>query len=347
MKCMSITNLFICFIIGLIRVGAAEVLSVDTVWTQEQSGQPHNAFTDLIRYKGEWYMGFREGIMHHGGVQGKGQMRVLRSVDGENWTSAALFVLEEGDLRDAKFSITKDNELMLNTAIQVYHPKPDKHKNFAWFTTDGKNWSEPVQIGEPDIWIWSVTWHEGTAYGVGYPTTPAGKALTEGKTTLYKSEDGRKWEVLVRSFYAGNESAIAFKPDGTAVCLMRAGNAIGQAKAPFTDWTWKRTLNASGPDMICLPDGRFIVGCRSGWGTTKLFEINPDTGKTKPLLNLPARSDCSYPGLVLHNGILWVSYYTASDEAKDGSHGDERFLLPTEIRLAKVKLDPFVPNSPK
>jgi hypothetical protein len=335
---MILTVLAIVFVTPHAQAAEAELVSVQKVWGGELDEKPHKAFTDMIRFKGEWYMGFREGIMHHGGARGAGQMRILNSVDGEKWTSSALFVLEEGDLRDAKFSITKDNELMLNTAIQVYKPNPEKHKNFAWFSKDGKNWSEPVQIGEPDIWIWSVTWHDGIAYGVGYPTTPTAKKLTNNKTTLYRSEDGRKWEILIRSFYRGNESAISFKPDGTAVCLLRAGNAIGQAKAPYTEWSWKNTLNPGGPDMIYLPDGRLVVGCRSGWGTTKLFDINPDSGKTKELLSLPSRSDCSYPGLVWHDGLLWISYYTGSDEAKEGSYDDDRFLLPTEIRLAKVKI---------
>ncbi len=319
-------------------VSAVELVSVDTVWTHEQSGQPHNAFTDLIRFKGDWYLGFREALRHHGGLEGMGRLRVLRSQDGKTWESAGLFELEEGDLRDAKLSITKDHELMLNSAIQVYRPNPVKHKNFAWFSKDGRTWSAPVAFGEPDIWIWSVTWHEGVAYGVGYPTTPAGKKLTGGQTTLYRSEDGRKWEVLVRSFSKGNESAIAFKSDGTAVCLMRSGNAIGQAKAPYTDWAWKGSVNLGGPDMIRLPDGRFIAGGRSGWGSMNLFELDPDTGANQHLLSLPARGDSSYPGLVWHEGELWVSYYTGADDAKEGDRGP-RYTVPCEIRVARVRLD--------
>lgn len=317
---------------------AAELLSADTVWTGKESGQPHNAFTDLIRFHDHWYLGCREALRHHGGLEGMGRLRVLRSKDGKSWESVGLFDLEEGDLRDAKLSITRDNTLMLSSAIQVYRPAPVKHKNVAWFSRDGSTWSEPVPFGEPDIWIWSVTWHDGVAYGVGYPTTPSGKNLTGGQTTLYRSGNGRDWEVLVRSFSKGNESAISFKPDGTAVCLMRSGSGIGQAKPPYKDWTWKGSVNLGGPDMVRLPDGRFIAGGRSGWGSMNLFEVDPETGRTKLVLSLPARGDSSYPGLFWHDDALWVSYYSSSKDATAGDRGD-RYLVPCEVRLARVKLD--------
>ena len=40
----------------------------------------------------------------------------------------------------------------------------------AWFSKDGRDWSAPVNIGEPNNWLWRVTWHKGAAYGVGYAT---------------------------------------------------------------------------------------------------------------------------------------------------------------------------------
>ena len=42
-------------------------------------------------------------------------------------------------------------------------------------------------------------------------------------------------------------------------------------------------------------------------------------------LELPSGGDCSYPGMVWHEGLLWMSYYS-SHEGK------------TSIYLAKVRL---------
>ena len=312
-------------------IPTAELVSLQTIWTHEDSGQPHNAFTDMIRFQDRWYVGLREGQKHHGGLEGMGTMRVISSTEGETWTSAGHFVLPDGDLRDAKLSITPTGELMLNSAIQVYHPDPDLHRNYAWFSKDGTTWSQPVLIGESDIWIWSVAWHDGVAYGIGYPNRNSD--LEE--TRLYKSHDGRNWEVLVSALHHGTESSIAFNADETALCYLRAGEVIGQSQPPYTDWKWITTRDVGGPKLFELPEGRFIVGGRGGkWGEMKLFEIDPDNGNSRKLIELPASYDSSYPGIVYHEGLLWVSYYTSADDATEGG----RYRVPTEIRLAKIRL---------
>ncbi len=77
----------------------------------------HNAFTDLIRWRGKWYCTFREADGH---VGGDGKLRVLESADGKTWESVAL-VAEEGiDLRDPKLSITPDDRLMIVAGGSVY-----------------------------------------------------------------------------------------------------------------------------------------------------------------------------------------------------------------------------------
>ena len=45
------------------------------------------------------------------------------------------------------------------------------------------------------------------------------------------------------------------------------------------------------------------------------------------LLQLPSGGDCSYPGMVWHDGLLWLSYYS-SHEGRTG------------VYLAKVRLSP-------
>ena len=52
--------------------------------------------------------------------------------------------------------------------------------------------------------------------------------------------------------------------------------------------------------------------------------LDPEEGELTEILKLPSGGDCSYPGLVWHNNLLWVSYYS-SHEGK------------TSIYLATVK----------
>lgn len=301
----------------------AELISVRKIWDQA----PHNAFTDLVRYKDEWFCVFREGQGH---VSPDGKLRVLRSRDGDAWTSAALIASKEGDLRDAKITTTPDNELMLSGAVALPQPSPIKHRSLAWFSRDGVKWSEPSVIGDTNQWLWRTTWHQGTAYSVGYDT------LGEKFVRLYASKDGRKFDTLVPRLFAEgypNESSIVFLPDDTALCLLRRdGNPgsgkLGVARPPYTAWDWRDLgVKIGGPHMLRLPDGRLVAAVRlyDDKVRTSLVWIEAATAKLTEFLPLPSGGDCSYAGLVLEGDLLWVSYYS-SHEGK------------TSIYLAKVRL---------
>ncbi len=63
-------------------MGEPKLVEAKRIWDQA----PHNAFTDLIRFKGEWFFVFREGQGH---VSPDGALRVITSKDGKAWASAA------------------------------------------------------------------------------------------------------------------------------------------------------------------------------------------------------------------------------------------------------------------
>jgi hypothetical protein len=130
-----------------------------------------------------------------------------------------------------------------------------------------------------------------------------------------------------------NETSLLFLPDQSCLCLLRRDGQpgtgkLGAAKPPYTNWTWKDLgLRIGGPHMIRLPDGRIVAAGRlyDGAVRTSLLWLDPSAGKLTEFLKLPSGGDTSYPGLVWHDGLLWVSYYS-SHEGK------------TCIYLAKVRL---------
>ncbi len=302
--------------------GSAELIAVRKIW----DAAPHNAFTDLVRFQNRWFCVFREGKAH---VSPDGALRVLTSTDGMRWESAALITSALGDLRDAKITITPDNRLMLSGAVALTQPAEFKHQSLTWFSKDGAQWTEPVIIGDPNFWLWRTTWHKKTAYSIGYDTT------AEKFIRLYSSKDGKKFNTLVpRLFDEGypNETSLLFLKDGTGLCLLRrdgkeANGQLGIARPPYTDWEWKDIgVKIGGPHMLALPDGRIVAAVRlyDGAVRTSLMWLDPEEGELKEILKLPSGGDCSYPGLVWHNDLLWVSYYS-SHEGK------------TSIYLATVK----------
>lgn len=305
---------------------AATLVEVRKIWDQA----PHNAFTDLVRFKDRWFCVFREGKGH---VSPDGALRVITSVDGRQWESAARLTSPHGDLRDAKITVTPQGELMLSGAEALHDRKIKGHQSLSWFSPDGRTWSQGYEIGDPDFWLWRTTWHRGKAYGVGYGCRNDNLSIR-----LYTSKDGKKFDTLVKTLHDvgyPNETSLVFTEDDTCYCLLRRdgqpGNGLlGIARPPYTQWQWKALgKQIGGPHMIRLPDGRFVAAVRlyDKAVRTALCWVDPQTGKLTDFLKLPSGGDTSYAGLVWHEGLLWVSYYS-SHEGK------------TSIYLAKVKFAP-------
>lgn len=299
----------------------AELVEVKRIW----DAAPHNAFTDLVRYRDEWFCVFREGSAH---VSPDGALRVIVSPDGSKWASAALITSTNGDLRDAKITITPGRSLMLSGAVAFRQPAQYKHQSLAWFSEDGRRWSQPIVIGDPNMWLWRTTWWQDKAYSIGYDTA------AEGFVRLYRSKDGKQFDVLVPTLFdegKPNETSIVFDPDGTAFCLLRrdgqpGSGKLGMAHPPYTGWEWKDlSVRIGGPHMLRLPDGRLVAAVRLYDGTVRTSLCWVDrVGTLTEFLKLPSGGDTSYAGLVWHEDLLWVSYYS-SHEGK------------TSIYLAKIR----------
>lgn len=300
------------------------VVEVQRIW----DGAKHSAFTDLVRFQGKWFCTFRESDAHVFG--GAGTIRVIVSEDGKAWESAALLREEGVDLRDPKISVTPKGELMLVKGGSVYEGRTlVTRQSRVAFSKDGRTWTSRRKVLSPGEWLWRVTWHEGKAYGVTY------NARAEGDwgLKLYRSADGIEYEFITNLKVAGsgNETTLRFLSDGRMIALVRreggSGRAwIGTSKAPYTEWTWHETAHRiGGPNFIVLGDGSMWAAGRSYPGGARTVLARFGERRYEPVLTLPSGGDTSYPGLVWHEGLLWMSYYS-SHEGK------------AAIYLAKIKL---------
>lgn len=304
-----------------------QLLEVQKIWDQA----PHNAFTDLIHFNNRWFCVFREGEGH---VSPDGALRVITSEDGNQWESAALITAAGMDLRDPKITLTPDGKLMLSGAGALHDKSVNTHQSLAWFSETGWYWSESYPIGERDFWLWRTTWYNGKAYSMGYGCNK------ERLLRLYISNDGKNFETLVPDLgITGypSETALVFSGD-TAYCLLRRGGEqnnglLGISLPPYTDWQWKDLgMRIGGPQMIQLPDGRLLAAVRlyggDGWqpARTSLCWVDARKGTITEALELPSGGDTGYPGMVFHEGVVWVSYYSSHEEK-------------TSIYLAKVKMN--------
>lgn len=317
-------------VLAVASIGAderVELVRVQKIWDQA----PHNAFTDLVRFQDRWFCVFREGQGH---VSPDGALRVITSVDGQTWESAALITSSDSDLRDAKITVTPDGRLMLAGAEAINEPVTHRHQSLVWFSDDGRTWSEAHEVGDRDNWLWRITWHQGRAYGFGYGCRNDNRGLR-----FFTSLDGRSFDTLIEQVPVEgtypNETSLVFLPDDTAYCLLRQDGQpnsgyLGLSRPPYTQWTWKKLgVRIGGPHMIRLDDGRFVAAVRlyDSPVRTSLCWVDPEAGTLTEFLKLPSGGDTSYAGLVLHDGLLWVSYYS-SHEGK------------SNIYLAQVRITP-------
>ena len=285
-------------------------IAVARIW----SAAKHNAFTDLIRFRGTWYCSFRESSGH---AVWDGHVRIIRSDNGEAWSAAAYIACPAPleDLRDPKLSITPDGRLMLTAA--AYQPVC---QTFTFFSDDGTTWSEGNAVGPRGVWLWRTVWHRGWAYNFGRSESEEDRYLQ-----LYRSSDGVGFLPLGPRQFAGvyaNETAPIFLQDETCLTLLRRDSdpamaQLGIARPPYESWTWRDLgIRIGGPAMIQLPDGRLLAVVRlyDEPRRTALCWLDAAAATLTESLTLPSRGDTSYAGLVWHEETLWISYYSSDEE---------------------------------
>ena len=296
---------------------------------------PHSAFGDLLRFSGRWIAVFREAEEH---MWSNGVVRVLASEDGNEWESLGLIEEEGYDLRDPHLSIMPDGHLMLVMAACTI-----KNKKFTYrgtrvaFSDDGIVWTKSREVLGAFDWLWRVTWHEDVAYGISYRPKDTEKDGRGFELDLYQSRDGMDFELVTPLEIPGdpNESTIRFLEDGRMVALVRRndrknpGAWIGESKAPFVEWSWKQVTNLSGgPNFIVMSGdemwaaGRVLID-KGEDARTVIARMGLDY--IEPVITLPSGDDTAYPGLVFHEGCLWILYYSTHEEK-------------TAMYLAKVKI---------
>lgn len=295
-----------------------KLVEVRKIWDQA----PHNAFTDLVRYKDRWLCSFREGAGH---ASGEGKLRIIASAEGRTWEPQGLVEVAGQDLRDPKLSVTPAGRLMLTSAAAVpasRDPVRD-HYSFVCFSEDGRTWTKPRPVLASWQWLWRVTWHGDTAYGVAYEWDPPGKSEARGtRAFLAKSTDGTAF-TKVADFAApgATEGSLAFEGE-TMVCLLRRDGQpntawVGRSEPPYREWQWKDLgVYLGGPHLVRVGKGEWLAAGRlieKGQARTVVGRLDVTGGQLTPLVTLPSGGDTSYPGLVRHGEEVWMSYYSSHE----------------------------------
>jgi hypothetical protein len=289
-----------------------EIVWVEKVW----SSAPHNAFTDLVRYKERWFCALREGQAQR---SPDGAIRILTSLDGEVWKSAARIASPEGDLRYPKLSASTDGRLMLVAVAERQGVVWERHQSLLWLSPDGRTWGAPMSVCEPNVQLGRLAWHNRMAFGAGYGN------VREEFLRIYAAHQPDKFVALTPKILTGQapgEASLLFLEDGSALCLAQRDAqsttaALGRAKPPYRGWTWTGlNVNLESPNMLMLPDSRIVAAGRvtsGGKSRIALLWLDPEDDQLREFLALPSGGEAGYPGLAWHDGLLWVSYHSSHD----------------------------------
>lgn len=296
----------------------------------------HNAFTDLARFKGKYYLAFRscpDGHMVHP----TSSIIVLASDDTKEWKQVHRFNVPLRDTRDAHFLVFKD-KLFVYTGTWYSGPTTlaredydlNKHLGYTGWTDDGVKWHSPIMLeGTFGHYIWRAAAFGDKAYlcgrrNIGFAVGVRGEGR-KVESLMLESDDGLIWRKrAVFQEIAGDETAFMFEPDGSLIGIGRRGNAPAQllrSKPPYTNWDRKDLDRYIGGPLITKWGNRYVVGGRH---TTK--EAGPKMSlcwlvgnKLHEFAEFPSGGDCSYPGfLELAPNHALVSYYSSHEKDAAG-----------------------------
>ncbi|WP_372899225.1 hypothetical protein, partial [Stieleria sp.] len=106
----------------------------------------HNAFTDLVRFRGKYYLTFRscpDGHMVHPTAS----VIILASDDAKEWHQVHQFSVRHRDTRDPHFLVFQDKLFVYTgtwysgeTTIPVSDYDLNMHLGYAAWSEDGRNW---------------------------------------------------------------------------------------------------------------------------------------------------------------------------------------------------------------
>ena len=220
----------------------------------------HNAFTGACWFKGDLYVGYRQGDIHW--QDDSGRIVVLRSRDaGVTWDTVAV-LRGDDDTRDAH--LYTDGSRLYCTCQVVPN---DRHPVLSGHgvTEDGDHWTpfEPFE-GTWNFVMWRPVWHRGKHYCAGYNHTPPYGAH------WFESEDGRNW-VDMRTISDSQEDQpdecyLEILPDGTATMLMRCEGGLQKPKLcrsryPFEKWDIQQLdVRLTGPACWTVDGQVYISG---------------------------------------------------------------------------------------
>ncbi|MBM83156.1 MAG: hypothetical protein CMJ78_21550 [Planctomycetaceae bacterium] len=344
---LLLSSFFVTMITTNCRAGSPAV-QVSNIRRVFHNGE-HNAFTDLVKFQGRYYLTFRscpDGHMVHPTAT----VIVLVSDDFKQWKQVHRFGVPLRDTRDPHFLVFKENLFVYTgtwysgkTTLPPADWDLNQHLGFAAWTGDGAKWHSPIMLdGTFGHYIWRAAVHNDKVYlcgrrKIGFEIKERGEGR-QVESLMLESDDGlifRKRAVFQE--IEGDETAFLFDPDGSITAIGRRGSKTAQflhSKPPYKKWDRRDLGRFVGGPLLTRWDGRLLVGGRKFTPekrarTSMCWLVD---GKLKEFAELPSGGDTSYPGFIeLSPTKAVMSWYSSHEKDATGRAITAIYMADLEI----------------
>ncbi|MFM2475859.1 exo-alpha-sialidase [Celerinatantimonas sp. MCCC 1A17872] len=288
-----------------------------------KSEKLHLAFTDLICFSDTLWLAYRQASSHHR----QDGVIVVKKQTQCGWTEQSV-IRVSGDLRDPKFSISPDGNLLLNCALV-----DNKQLRSIVYQLEQDNWQQKAQLAAPNQWLWRMQWRKEHAFGFAYqhPNTFKFYQINQDFSSQLMLDNPLNEHRILDGY--PNETGLCLDSRGKMFCLLRRDGKdpralLGQSEPPYQSWQWQ-TLNIriGGPVLTLTKSQQLLAVVRLfAPFRTSVCQIDINNGEIIELLALPSSGDTSYAGMAwMSESQLQVSYYSSHEG-------------PSAIYLAQLKL---------
>jgi hypothetical protein len=305
------------------------------------------AFTDIVYYNNAWYVTFRVGRKHLGGING--EIKIMKSTDAVIWKVENIIENDNLDLRDPKFILdTPNNKLYINFFGAFATPTSTEYKvyNFLapYSSTGNQNYFTQIKddnANNEKFAFWRYTYHKGKTYCAAFRIPLLGGYTNDNICLFNNYNDYENYSALGKLDLgkSPNEATIRFDQNDKMYLLIRreAANVILGTSEPsdYSKVKWiddPLGIRLSSPNFLFYHDKLLICGRDQDKLTFKFFSYNLTTNKIEKQFTLPSGIETGYGGMSfnpLNKDELFMSYYVIT-------HGKNY------IYLAKVDLKTFL-----
>ena len=296
----------------------------------------NNSFTDLTFFNNQFFLAYRESDKHAYGRNGI--IKIYTSLNCKQWELLKEFSVDGTDLRDPKFAVNGNNlsiylhgSVYKETLLVEFKDFISEFSVIGWSNLktvllDNKK-LEIAKLSGNESWPWRITWYKGLAYVFGYNTN--------GIFDFYTSQDGMNF-VNKGSYFKEigsipTEATIRIDHKGDFYSLVRRGSGFANLlKSTNKGGTWKiigeiPIVSLGGPNFLFYKNGLILSGRENASVVLSYYDLS--NNKYSKMETLESGGDCSYPGMVIKDNYLWISYYSAHENK-----------IGTSIYLSKVNL---------